>query len=218
MIKLQLLDMSDSLPPLSKFIYGFKLDPWQKRVLNWIENDKSVIICAPTSSGKTVLSSFVALIGKHKKEEIDAKKTDGDKNDDDDEYGELGEGEEGDDEEEEGGGERQEDEEEYQTNLDIVQDLSEAEPESDNKNDIQDSISNIDNITLTENNRGDRPEDLEAFQAQKDRLSRLKFRDTISDGNQRILFVVPSEPLVWQVAAYFSQLLQEEGDKNTKVI
>lgn len=31
MIKLQLLDMSNSLPPLSKFTYGFSLDPWQRR-------------------------------------------------------------------------------------------------------------------------------------------------------------------------------------------
>ena len=31
MVKLQLLDMSDSLPPLSKFTHGYKFDPWQKR-------------------------------------------------------------------------------------------------------------------------------------------------------------------------------------------
>jgi hypothetical protein len=34
-------------------------------VMGWIKAEKSVIICAPTSSGKTVLSSIVALIGKH---------------------------------------------------------------------------------------------------------------------------------------------------------
>ena len=34
--------------------------------MRWIKADKSVIICAPTSSGKTVLSSIVALIGKSK--------------------------------------------------------------------------------------------------------------------------------------------------------
>ena len=32
-----------------------------------------------------------------------------------------------------------------------------------------------------------------------------------------MLFVVPSEPLVWQVAAFFSQLLRDEGDVTTKV-
>ena len=31
MIKLQLLEMSDSLPPLTKFSYGYKFDPWQRR-------------------------------------------------------------------------------------------------------------------------------------------------------------------------------------------
>ena len=31
MVKLQLLDMSDSLPPLSKFTHGYKFDPWQRR-------------------------------------------------------------------------------------------------------------------------------------------------------------------------------------------
>ena len=31
MVRLQLLDMSDSLPPLSKFTHGYKFDPWQRR-------------------------------------------------------------------------------------------------------------------------------------------------------------------------------------------
>ena len=31
MVKLQLLEMSDSLPPLSKFTHGYKFDPWQRR-------------------------------------------------------------------------------------------------------------------------------------------------------------------------------------------
>ena len=30
MIRLQLIEMTDSLPPLSKFSHGFRLDPWQK--------------------------------------------------------------------------------------------------------------------------------------------------------------------------------------------
>ena len=40
--------------------------------MGWIKADKSVIICAPTSSGKTVLSSIVALIGKNKAKVIGA--------------------------------------------------------------------------------------------------------------------------------------------------
>eukprot|EP00601_Ochromonadales_sp_CCMP2298_P018711 CAMPEP_0173320502 /NCGR_PEP_ID=MMETSP1143-20121109/28852_1 /TAXON_ID=483371 /ORGANISM="non described non described, Strain CCMP2298" /LENGTH=323 /DNA_ID=CAMNT_0014264073 /DNA_START=121 /DNA_END=1089 /DNA_ORIENTATION=- len=64
MVRLQLVEMSDSLPPLTKFNYGLRLDAWQKRVLAWIDAGKSVIICAPTSSGKTVLSSYVAIIFK----------------------------------------------------------------------------------------------------------------------------------------------------------
>ena len=61
MTKMQLVDMCDKLPPLTKFTFGFKLDPWQIRVLKWIDAGKNVIICAPTSSGKTVLSSYAAF-------------------------------------------------------------------------------------------------------------------------------------------------------------
>ena len=68
-IRLQLTEMSDSLPPLSKFNFGFKLDEWQLQALRWIDNNESVLICAPTSSGKTVLSTYVAVIFKTKKEE-----------------------------------------------------------------------------------------------------------------------------------------------------
>lgn len=53
--------------------------------------------------------------------------------------------------------------------------------------------------------------------ARADMKSRATFRQDNSDGMQRVLFVVPSEPLVWQVAAYFSKLLKEEGDRSTKV-
>lgn len=49
---------------MSKFTFGHKLDPWQIRVLSWIDAGKSVVICAPTSSGKTILSSYVAFIFK----------------------------------------------------------------------------------------------------------------------------------------------------------
>jgi hypothetical protein len=59
--------------------------------------------------------------------------------------------------------------------------------------------------------------DVDAAIAREDRLARLRFRKEVSDGTQRVLFVVPSEPLVWQVASYFSRLLKEEGDDTTKV-
>ena len=53
--------------------------------------------------------------------------------------------------------------------------------------------------------------------ALQDRITRSGFREAFSNGAQRVLFVVPSEPLVWQVAAFFSQLLRDEGDVTTKV-
>jgi len=57
MIIKQLTDMSDRLPPLSRYTCGFKLDDWQKQVLRWIDAGKSVIISAPTSSGKVFFLS-----------------------------------------------------------------------------------------------------------------------------------------------------------------
>ena len=53
--------------------------------------------------------------------------------------------------------------------------------------------------------------------ALQDRIIRSGFREAFAQGSQRVLFVVPSEPLVWQVAAFFSQLLRDEGDVTTKV-
>jgi ATP-dependent RNA helicase DDX60 len=60
-IEFQLVKMANRLPPLSKFSFGRSLDPWQKRVLSFIDRKRSVIVCAPTSSGKTVLSSYVTM-------------------------------------------------------------------------------------------------------------------------------------------------------------
>ena len=60
-IEFQLVKMANRLPPLSKFSFGRSLDPWQKRVLSLIDQKRSVIVCAPTSSGKTVLSSYVTM-------------------------------------------------------------------------------------------------------------------------------------------------------------
>ena len=70
-IKKQMTEMSHLLPPLSPFTSKFKLDDWQKRVLQMIDEEKSVLICAPTSSGKTVLSSYVASKGRERQEEKD---------------------------------------------------------------------------------------------------------------------------------------------------
>ena len=64
MIVVQLTAMSDRLPPLSPFTSGFKLDDWQIRVLKLIDKRQSVVICAPTSSGKTVISTYVASLGR----------------------------------------------------------------------------------------------------------------------------------------------------------
>eukprot|EP00924_Labyrinthula_sp_SR-Ha-C_P004531 snap_masked-scaffold_1-processed-gene-3.33-mRNA-1 protein AED:0.00 eAED:0.05 QI:0/-1/0/1/-1/1/1/0/1148 len=58
----QLSFMSDRLPPLSLHTLKgkFKFDPWQLRVLDLLTNKKkSVLICAPTSCGKTVLSTYL---------------------------------------------------------------------------------------------------------------------------------------------------------------
>lgn len=59
--------------------------------------------------------------------------------------------------------------------------------------------------------------DLSSQAIRKDRITRLNFRTDNPDGVTRVLFVVPSEPLVWQVAAYFAKLLKEEGEDESKV-
>ena len=64
LIQMQLTDMSHLLPPLSPFTQKFKLDMWQKQVLRYVDDKKSVLVCAPTSSGKTVISSYVASQGR----------------------------------------------------------------------------------------------------------------------------------------------------------
>jgi len=60
-IEFQLVKMANRLPPLSRFSFGRSLDGWQKKVLGLIDQKRSVIVCAPTSSGKTVLSSYVTM-------------------------------------------------------------------------------------------------------------------------------------------------------------
>ncbi|RHX96519.1 hypothetical protein DYB36_006262 [Aphanomyces astaci] len=64
LIPFQLTEMSDRLPPLNlHHMNKFILDKWQKEVLTHIDQKHSVVVCAPTSSGKTVLSSYVSVIG-----------------------------------------------------------------------------------------------------------------------------------------------------------
>lgn len=190
MIRVQLVDMSDCLPPLSKFTFGFSLDPWQKRVLKWIDAGRSVLICAPTSSGKTVLSSYVAFIASKVVGPAAERKPVSDKpatgNGDNDKYDD--EGVDDDDEEGEEGGDDDEEEEE------------------------------------DEDDRGDRvprsAQTLTPATCRADRLARAQLRKSAMsavNAKPRVLFVVPTEPLVWQVGAYFSKLLREEGDEDTKV-
>ena len=57
----QLEQMNDRLPPLSKYNRVFKLDEWQCRVLELVDMNKSAVVCAPTSSGKTVLSTYTVV-------------------------------------------------------------------------------------------------------------------------------------------------------------
>ncbi|TYZ60484.1 hypothetical protein PybrP1_007049 [[Pythium] brassicae (nom. inval.)] len=64
LIAYQLTEMSDRLPPLNMHhMNKFILDDWQRTVLAHIDASHSVVVCAPTSSGKTVLSSYVSVVG-----------------------------------------------------------------------------------------------------------------------------------------------------------
>ena len=61
---LQMEFLGNKLPPLDFYNRSkFKLDDWQIDVLKKIKDDNSVLVCAPTSSGKTVLSTYFATIG-----------------------------------------------------------------------------------------------------------------------------------------------------------
>ena len=63
LIELQFTKFHSQMPPLND--KGFKkLDDWQIKVINNIDNNISTIINAPTSAGKTVLSGYVATKGK----------------------------------------------------------------------------------------------------------------------------------------------------------
>ena len=222
-IKLQLVDMFDKLPPLSKFTHGYKLDAWQKRVLTWIDSGKSTIICAPTSSGKTVLSSYAALpksmqdiadkksffaaannVGKD--EDADEKAADEDLFVDgvEEEFsGSEDEDDEGDDEDEE------------DSFLNKQQDqLRQAAMK---RQAAADARARKAGGGANEEDEFDE-DDFSPATAKADNRRRLKLLADAADLNMnRVLFVVPTEPLVWQVGAYFSALLKSEGDRTTKV-
>merc|ERR1719181_1054380 len=57
----QLEEMYNRLPPLSPFLKSWRLDAWQKKVLRHIDAGKSAVVCAPTSSGKTVISTYTCV-------------------------------------------------------------------------------------------------------------------------------------------------------------
>ncbi|KAL7533920.1 hypothetical protein ACHAXR_005533 [Thalassiosira sp. AJA248-18] len=57
-ITFQLTDMPDRLPPLSRYNRHFKLEDWQCDILSAIDEQRSAVVCAPTSSGKTLLSTY----------------------------------------------------------------------------------------------------------------------------------------------------------------
>jgi len=58
LISFQLTEMPDRLPPLSRYNRRFKLEKWQCDVLSSIDKNQSAVVCAPTSSGKTLLSTY----------------------------------------------------------------------------------------------------------------------------------------------------------------
>jgi hypothetical protein len=63
LIKLQFTKFYNQMPPLNQ--KGFRaFDDWQKETINNINNEKSTIICAPTSAGKSVISGYVVTKGK----------------------------------------------------------------------------------------------------------------------------------------------------------
>ncbi|MAD57164.1 MAG: hypothetical protein CMK44_01145 [Porticoccus sp.] len=59
-------ECSDLLPPLNFWDRGdYVLDDWQKEVIGYIKDSKSVVVRAPTSSGKTFVAMSTGII--HKK-------------------------------------------------------------------------------------------------------------------------------------------------------
>jgi hypothetical protein len=58
LISFQLTHMPDRLPPLSRYNRQFQLEDWQCAILQAIDERQSAVVCAPTSSGKTLLSTY----------------------------------------------------------------------------------------------------------------------------------------------------------------
>jgi len=58
LISFQLTAMADRLPPLSRYNRTFRLEEWQCAILTAIDEQRSAVVCAPTSSGKTLLSTY----------------------------------------------------------------------------------------------------------------------------------------------------------------
>lgn len=64
MVALQMKKLSSFLPPLDPLFIGrIRLDDWQLQVFNLIEEKANILVCAPTSAGKTVISTYCAVIG-----------------------------------------------------------------------------------------------------------------------------------------------------------
>eukprot|EP01038_Epipyxis_sp_PR26KG_P005470 gene5470-7573_t len=236
LIRLQLVEMSDCLPPLTKFTFGHSLDPWQKKVLRWIDDGKSVVISAPTSSGKTVLSSYVAVIFKHNKNlKMVKDNNNADEKEqkiaaDADEDSDADDNDENDSEDEnivdDNADDNNEQQLEDEDDVEYLERRVQEQLELDNNN-AKGGVDNKPNQNLDsppEDNVAQSAEDeLVKKLIAKDKIERTAFTlnrialQGIKEDTQRVLFVVPAEPLVWQVAAYFSKLLRSEGDKDTKV-
>lgn len=64
MLAIQMNELSSYIPPLDPLnCKPMKLDDWQLEVFNLIESKKNILLCAPTSAGKTVVSSYCAVLG-----------------------------------------------------------------------------------------------------------------------------------------------------------
>lgn len=64
LISFQLTEMPDRLPPLSRYNRKFQLEEWQCSILDAIDKRTSAVVCAPTSSGKTLLSTYTCKSAK----------------------------------------------------------------------------------------------------------------------------------------------------------
>lgn len=65
LVRFQLNELSNRLPPLENFSTAtIKLDSWQMELLELVDQKKSAIVCAPTSAGKTIISTYAATIGR----------------------------------------------------------------------------------------------------------------------------------------------------------